>query len=618
MKFNNIVNILLACSASLAAKVTYNCIAFPKEYGGDAVGLVLDNDVIPMTSNIQGKWNIQAEMPKENFHFTILSSSNEVVKEESLNRTWNSKDDKSDNYIFGKLNNNIKNEDIAKVPRAYPQLSNENEFSKLFQEGQVKVINIVADQAVLDNLHQSTNLAKVGANSDTTVEMYLMGDDSVKHFTNVTLSFSGMGSRGFAKRPYKIKLSDGVNDNKDNKSVNGRKGFKLRNLAFDCTYVRQKIVTDVGHAMGVILPQVGFARLYMNGEPYGLYELTDNPKKNWIKKIIHENKLASDEKVGSYYKGVSFSDETFVPASLNVESDDKWYETLYECENEVEGQQQYTDLKSFIKWISNINENTSVDEIKKHFEVDLFLKYMVIEYLIGHWDGYWVGGNNYYVYKNPVTGKFLFMSFDFDLTLGMWDPHPVDTPYTKWKSTKSTISPALVNKILFNPKFQKQFEEYLTVTVQKTFNIHALGPRLDYFKEFLYDDIAWDKTVTPKAVAIHKSRYSSLQDSLNNFDNSACEADYGIKEWISLRSEAVAKSLGFSIPSDVDNSLGFIGNKIVKEKEEDDNNGPTTDDGFNNLNSDNNGNSQNVTSSATTINLSVFSIIFMVIISALL
>jgi len=79
-----------------------------------------------------------------------------------------------------------------------------------------------------------------------------------------------MGSRGFSKRPYKIKLSDGVNETKDNKSVNGRTGFKLRNVCYDCSYVRQKIVHDIGHAMGVVLPQSGFARLYMNGEPYGL------------------------------------------------------------------------------------------------------------------------------------------------------------------------------------------------------------------------------------------------------------------------------------------------------------------------------------------------------------
>ncbi|ORX85304.1 coth-domain-containing protein [Anaeromyces robustus] len=613
MKFNNIINLLLASGIAYSANVNYNVIAFPKEYNGVSVGLVLDGNVIPMISSNEGSlWSVDAAMPTQNFHFSILSDSNQIIKEENLNREYPADKTATDYYLYGKLDNNIKDKNIAKVPRAYPALSNESNFSKLFQEGQVKVINIVADQEKLDNLHSSTKLAKVGADSDTTVEMYLLSDDSVKHFTNVTLSFSGMGSRGFAKRPYKIKLSDGPDDTKENKSINGRKAFKLRNLAYDCTYVRQKIVTDVGHAIGVILPQVGFARLYMNGEPYGLYELTDNPKKNWIKKVIHENALPDNVKVGSYYKGVSYAGDTFVPASLNVESDESWYSTLYECENEQEGQVDYTDLKSFVQWVSTINNNTSMEEIRSKFEVDMFLKYMIIEYLIGHWDGYWMGGNNFYLYSNPVTKKYLFMSFDFDLTLGMWDPYPVDTPYTEWKSTETTISPALVMKLVYHPEFNKLFKEYMATTIQKTFNINALGPRLDYLKDFLYDDMAWDKTVEPKAVALKKDKNYNLQDSLDNYDVSACGSDFGLKEWITLRSEYVAKQLDITIPTTVDTTLGTVGNKIVKEKNDavDDEN--SSGDG-NKLNSVNDQNS-----SASTITVSYFSVLLMFIIAYIL
>jgi hypothetical protein len=552
-------------------------------------------------------------MPTKSFHFSILNSNNTIIEEESLNREFPEKKDSTDNYIFGKLNNNIKNEDIAKVPRAYPALSNEIEFSKLYQEGQVKVINIVADPSVISNLHNDAKLAKVGSNSDTTVSMYIIGDDSVKHFTNVTLSFSGMGSRGYAKRPYKIKLSDGDNDSKDNKSVNGRKQFKLRNLVFDCTYVKQKIATDVGHAIGLILPQVGFARLYMNGEPYGLYELTDNPKKNWIKKIIHEDNLPKTLKVGSYYKGVSYADEIFVPASLNVESDEKWYNTLYECENEVEGQAEYTDLKKFINWIDTINANTPVEEIRSKFEVELFLKYMVIEYLIGHWDGYWIGGNNFYVYSNPVTNRYLFISFDFDITLGKWDDCPPETPYTKWKKEDNNITPALVKKILYHPELQKLFEEYLKTTVQKTFNIKALGPRLDYLKDFLYDDIAWDKTIPERAVSSKKEQSFSLEESLKAYETGACEADYGVKEWIDLRSRYVAKQFNITIPDKLDFRYGAIGNKIVKAKDTEQNLLNTnatviSKDAVANLNNEQ-------VSSATTITNSTYFILLMLIIA---
>jgi len=417
-----------------------------------------------------------------------------------------------------------------------------------------------------------------------------------------------MGTRGFAKRPYKVKLSEGVNDTKENKSVNGRKSFKLRSLVHDCTYIKQKIVSDVGHAIGVILPQVGFARLYMNGEPYGLYELSDNPKKNWIKKIIHEDKLPDNQEIGSYYKGVSYSGDQFVPASLNVETDEKWYTELYDCEYEENGQPQFTDIINFIKWVDTINDNTSVEDIKSKFEVDFFLKYMAIEYLIGHWDGYWIGGNNFYLYHNPVTNKHLFISFDFDLTLGKWDEMPAETPYNQWKKANNNITPALVKKILYHPKLQPQFEEYLKTIVQKVFNIKSLGPRIDYFKDFLYDDMAWDKTVTPKAVTSKSDKSVTLEATLKAYENASCEAEYGLKEWITLRSNYVAKQFGVAI-EEPDFSIGTVGNKIVKEKDNKLN--AVAADGSSNLST------VDEQSSAYTLSFSILSVLLMLIVTFL-
>lgn len=569
---NLILSLLLFCGVTFAAvtnNVVYNVVAFPREFKGDKVALILDGvkiDMLPFHKN--SLWTVTAAVPSHDFHFAILSSSGATVKEETLNREWKNGTAETGNLIFGKLNNSFADSSIVSLPRAFERLPNEDEFSRIFQEGEVQIINIIADETVLYNLHNSVELAKHGSDTDTTVEMAFINNDKVKYFTNVTLSFSGMGTRGHAKRPYKIKLSDGDGEIKDNRVLFGRKSFKLRNLVFDCTYVRQKILTDIGHSMGLILPQVGFARLYMNGEPYGLYELTDNPKKNWIKKIIHIDSLAENQEVGSYYKGVSYSDEVFIPATFREETDEL-FKTLYECEVEAPGQEEYTDIKKFTKWLSTINSSSTESEIREKFEVDLFLKYMLIEYLAGHWDGYWIGGNNFYLYHNPVTDKYLVISFDFDLTLGTWDPYPADTPYSVWGvSKKSTIPPLLVEKILKHPVFNKLFNEYIKTTIQKVFNVNAVGPRLDYFKELLHDDIAWDRTLTPKAVALSESAQFTLEDALKNYDTSACQSDYGIKEWIQGRSEFLAKEYAFTIPTELDFKLGEIGKRIVKKSDD--------------------------------------------------
>ena len=39
--------------------------------------------------------------------------------------------------------------------------------------------------------------------------------------------------------------------------------------------------------------------------------------------------------------------------------------------------------------------------IEDNFEVDLYLKTLAAEILIGHWDGYAYNHNNYYLYQKP-------------------------------------------------------------------------------------------------------------------------------------------------------------------------------------------------------------------------
>ena len=39
--------------------------------------------------------------------------------------------------------------------------------------------------------------------------------------------------------------------------------------------------------------------------------------------------------------------------------------------------------------------------------------------IIGHWDGYAFNKNNYYLYRQPSNGKFVFIEYDMDNTFGI-------------------------------------------------------------------------------------------------------------------------------------------------------------------------------------------------------
>lgn len=116
-------------------------------------------------------------------------------------------------------------------------------------------------------------------------------------YSDVTVSIAGMGSRGFQKRPFKIEITgaDGEEDN-----IYNRSKFKLRNMVYDCTYIKNKVVVDMETSLSMASGQDGFARFYVNNQPFGLYDLFDPLKKKFIKQYFHEGE--QDPKLGVLFK----------------------------------------------------------------------------------------------------------------------------------------------------------------------------------------------------------------------------------------------------------------------------------------------------------------------------
>ena len=54
--------------------------------------------------------------------------------------------------------------------------------------------------------------------------------------------------------------------------------------------------------------------------------------------------------------------------------------------------------------------------LETHMDVDQFLRAYAVNVMVGMWDDYWHGKNNYYFYFDE-NNKFYF-PFDYDNTLG--------------------------------------------------------------------------------------------------------------------------------------------------------------------------------------------------------
>jgi len=575
---------VLTYIVNISNAVYFKVICTPNEYGGQGVSVNIDGTSYPMTS---AKGDILYELKFDgtpnSYYYEITGTVQNELSIIGQPRTWDPKSTTTFYEVYGRKHS-IGDDIIKTIPRLYEPIEGYNKFSPLFQEGEVPVLSLHLSDADYIRLTTLTTKTK----EPFIVEFDFYTPYEHYHYTNVTLGFSGQGSRDDEKKPYKIDLSKGDSD-KSNTELLDRKEFKLRNLRLDQSHIRNKLVEDIAESLGVPVTQSTFCRLYINNRSYGLYELSDLYKKKFIRNFFNPQKNSDGYVYGSLYKGVSGKNEQGkdIPAYLYPDMENAEISELYESVIAADPLNPHAELNKMITWLNALPDNASKEEIEKKFDLDMFLKYMVIEYLICHWDGLLGNGNNFFIYAEPNDGKYHVFSYDFDSTLGTYceanaQVGNIDTYVTNVVSEEDRAygnlpqrKPLLYSKILKNPNIEPIFVELIKEVVGNLFNIEALGPRIDYFYELLKEDINWDIDALNNGLIETKLFKDKAADALDKakaeaeFNDTVTNTDY-LKAYIKARSASVGQAYG--ITSFVSGGkCGTVGGKLMTIGKEKDN-----------------------------------------------
>jgi len=552
----------------------YKVVAVPSEYGGSSVGVVVDDDnsnvkLLQSTHN-DYLWVGNAADASNSYYYVIVDQNQNIVAAENLGTQIDgtqinafqrapSKEDLND--VYGRKYTKA-GDLLQPIPRVYDPLDGYKKFSELFQEGEVQNIRAVCpDQNQVDAF-----LKDAGENREITItgcNLSVISSYSAKEFTNVTLELSGQGSRGYPKRPFKVKL-DEKSTNKKNQKVFGRDKFKLRNAVFDCTFIKNKLAVDLSTSLGLPAGQSSPARFYLNNDAFGLYDLADVFKKKFLKNNFHFNEDLP--KYGVLYKARTYQgiERNYLIEKPEIYQD--IYDLAYVPDEKVGS--EYNDITEFIHWIHNELPNQTDDEIENYLNVDLLLKDLVVEYLVDHRDGFFIAGNNYFVYR--ANGKFNVWSFDFDATFDRYAVYPVNTVWEDYQNIPSQYSETLnrnplVDQILTRDSFRQRFVDILKKTVSEVFNVQAMNPRVDYFKEFLKDDMLWDTLVRPPATIYNVLNGEDMTYTIDEIDKAytdveeyTCSGDTtSLYAYIRKRAEVVINQYQLTPTSDF--SKGAVG-----------------------------------------------------------
>jgi cysteine-rich repeat protein len=204
----------------------------------------------------------------------------------------------------------------------------------------------------------------------------------------------GNDLRDLAEKPsFSVKL-DEFDEWSD---LHGLKKLLLNSAEQDPTFLREQIGAVLHARAGVPAARTAHAVVSLNGVDKGIYVVTEAIDKRFLRRHFGEE---NDE--GALYEGPCCGD--FVDDIDAVELD----------RGEDDGA---ADLRALAGAIRDTPDDRFAAEVGERLDLDRFITSYALEAILGHWDGYAYRANNYYLYKSPVDGRFVFMPHGMDRVL---------------------------------------------------------------------------------------------------------------------------------------------------------------------------------------------------------
>ena len=183
--------------------------------------------------------------------------------------------------------------------------------------------------------------------------------------------------------------------------ADGKERFTLNNGNQDPSRLHTCLSYQVLASAGLPAPRCSLATVEMNGESLGVYANVEPIKSDFLL-----NNFGSDE--GELYEGTAsdFSEELML--TFEMKEDDFTMEPIEELAEALQ-----------------LSNDELMGRLEELIDVEQFVTFWAAEGLIGHWDGYSQGTNNFYLYHDPADGLLRFIPWGVDATFEAPDASPL-------------------------------------------------------------------------------------------------------------------------------------------------------------------------------------------------
>jgi spore coat protein H len=304
-----------------------------------------------------------------------------------------------------------------------------------------------------------------------------------------TLRQAGIRSRGSGSRSgVKPALKVDFNKYVPTQEYGVYKTMVLDNQVQDPTYLRERLAFAVYEAMGIPAPANAFARLYINGQYWGLYQATESISKPFLKARLGEESGNLFDYQYAFPWDFSYMGEDpgdYVPVPFEPQTNEDHLDA--------------TGLVDFVRTINGATDGTFTADMGAWLDRDRFLTHLAVENAVAESDGIVgrLGANNFYLYQYGGQRRFVFLPWDKDTAFS-----------TSSQSVYQRIDTnVLTRRLLTDPAMQQTYIAALRRTVTSFVNSRYLTPRLE--------------------TAYTQIREAALSDPMKPFSNSEFELGVG-------------------------------------------------------------------------------------------